>query len=83
MMPKADMIWQPLGAPELVQPQLRDLLEKKLGISEGGTTTSARIDEQWASYLTALEDMGVPGASSLLHAVKHYGTVEISMRPRL
>lgn len=82
-MPKSDMIWQPLGHAELVPPQLRDLLEKKLGISETSTTKVVRIDETWISYLQCAEDMGISGAASLLHAVRHYGVVEVSMRERL
>lgn len=82
-MPKADMIWRPIGEPQLVSPQLRDLLEKKLGISDTSTVTHVRIDKDWSSYLQALEDMGVPGAASLLVAVRHYEVVEVSMRPRL
>jgi hypothetical protein len=82
-MPKADMVWRPLGDQQLVTPQLRDLLEKKLGISETSTTTHVRIDKNWNSYLEALVDMSVPGAASLQAAVQHYEVVEVSMRPRI
>ncbi len=80
-MSKTDMVWRPLGDPQLVTPQLRDLLEKKLRLSE--TVTCVRIDRNWNSYLEALVDMGVPGAASLQAAVQHYEVVEVSMRPRI
>jgi len=82
-MPKADMVWRPIGDPQLVTPQLRDLLEKKLKIDESSATTHVRIDKDWTSYLQALVDMDVPGSASLLAAVQHYEVVEVSMRPRL